>query len=138
MDSWVGRSPGEGNSSCLENPMDRGTWWATVQRVTRVQSGLAIKPPPPPTHYKNTYIDVCVYRYMCVDRRVNILSPILSLLNFHSSSLKHLQPSKSQAGEKVSVCVFCEQPNGSPHRKKLRPPANSQKVTAASCQQSRR
>lgn len=71
---------------------------------------------------------------MCVDRWVNILSPILSLLNFHSSSLEHLQPSKSQAGEKVSVCVFCEQPKGSPHRKKLRPPANSQKVTAASCQ----
>ena len=33
-----GRSPGEGNSqllqySCLENPMDRGAWWATVHRV---------------------------------------------------------------------------------------------------------
>ena len=30
-----GRSPGEGNSNtlqyfCLENPMDRGAWWATV------------------------------------------------------------------------------------------------------------
>ena len=29
-----GRSPGEGNGnplqdSCLENPMDRGAWWAT-------------------------------------------------------------------------------------------------------------
>ena len=35
-----GRSPGGGygNSvqySCLENPMDRGTWWATVHRVTK-------------------------------------------------------------------------------------------------------
>ena len=34
-----GRSPGEGNGnplqySCLENPMDRGAWWATVHRVT--------------------------------------------------------------------------------------------------------
>ena len=34
-----GRSPGEGNGnplqySCLENPMDRGGWWATVHRVT--------------------------------------------------------------------------------------------------------
>ena len=33
-----GRSPGEGNSnplqySCLENPMDRGAWWATVHGV---------------------------------------------------------------------------------------------------------
>ena len=32
------RSPGEGNGnplqySCLENPTDRGTWWATVHRV---------------------------------------------------------------------------------------------------------
>ena len=30
-----GRCPGEGNGnplqySCLENPMDRGAWWATV------------------------------------------------------------------------------------------------------------
>ena len=34
-----GRSPGEGNDrplqySCLENPMDRGAWWATVHEVT--------------------------------------------------------------------------------------------------------
>ena len=33
-----GRSPGGGHgnplsSSCLENPMDRGVWWATVHRV---------------------------------------------------------------------------------------------------------
>jgi len=32
------RSPGEGNGnplqySCLENPMDGGTWWATVHGV---------------------------------------------------------------------------------------------------------
>ena len=26
-----GRSPGEGRYSCLENPMDRGAWWATVR-----------------------------------------------------------------------------------------------------------
>ena len=35
----LGRSPGEGNSnplqySCLENPMDRGAWWATVRGIT--------------------------------------------------------------------------------------------------------
>ena len=33
------RSPGGGHDnplqySCLENPMDRGVWWATVHRVT--------------------------------------------------------------------------------------------------------
>ena len=36
----LGRSPGEGNVnplqySCLENPMDRGAWWATVRGVTK-------------------------------------------------------------------------------------------------------
>ena len=36
----LGRSSGEGNGnslqySCLENPMDRGTWWAAVQGVTK-------------------------------------------------------------------------------------------------------
>ena len=36
-----GRSPGEGNGnplqhSLLENPMDRGAWWATVHGVPRV------------------------------------------------------------------------------------------------------
>ena len=35
-----GRSPGEGNGnplhySCLENPMDRGDWHATVHRVAK-------------------------------------------------------------------------------------------------------
>ena len=35
-----GRSPGGGHGnplqySCLENPMDRGDWWATVHRVTQ-------------------------------------------------------------------------------------------------------
>ena len=37
----LGRSPGEGNGnplqySCLENPTDRGAWWATVHRSQRV------------------------------------------------------------------------------------------------------
>ena len=39
---WLGRSPGEENAyplqySCRENFMDRGDWWATVPRVTRVR-----------------------------------------------------------------------------------------------------
>ena len=34
------RSPGEGNGnplhcSCLENPMDRGAWWATVHGIAK-------------------------------------------------------------------------------------------------------
>ena len=39
----LGRSPGEGNGnplqcSCLENPMDRGAWRATVHEVTKSQT----------------------------------------------------------------------------------------------------
>ena len=37
---WLGRSPGGGHSnplqdSCLENPIDRGAWRATVHRVAQ-------------------------------------------------------------------------------------------------------
>ena len=52
QDTWVqylgpipgsGRSLREGNGyalqySCLENPMDRGAWWATVHGVKRSQT----------------------------------------------------------------------------------------------------
>ena len=43
-----GKSPGEGNGnplqySCLENPMDRGSWQATVYEVARVGHDLATK-----------------------------------------------------------------------------------------------
>ena len=51
----LGRYPGEGNGnplqySCLENPMDREAWWATVNGVTRVGHNLATKLPPPRTY----------------------------------------------------------------------------------------
>ena len=42
----LGRSTGEGNGnplqySCLENPMDRGAWWATVHGVTESRTQLS-------------------------------------------------------------------------------------------------
>ena len=41
------RSPGGGNGtplqySCLENPMDRGAWWATVHGVIKSQTRLSM------------------------------------------------------------------------------------------------
>ena len=41
-----GRSPGEGNGnqlqySCLENPMDRGAWWAIVHVVAKSSTRLS-------------------------------------------------------------------------------------------------
>ena len=46
FDPWIGKFPGEGNSnplqnSCLENPMDRGAWWATAHGVAQNQTRLS-------------------------------------------------------------------------------------------------
>ena len=54
----LGRSPGGGHGnllqySCLENPVDRGAWWTTVQRVAKSQTRLTdctLSPTPLPTH----------------------------------------------------------------------------------------
>ena len=48
-----GRSAGEGNGnplqySCLGNPINKGTWQATVHGVARVRYDLVTKPTPPP------------------------------------------------------------------------------------------
>ena len=45
FDPWAGRPTGEGHGnpfqySCLENPMDRGAWLATVHRVTKSRTQL--------------------------------------------------------------------------------------------------
>ena len=46
FDPWVRKIPGRGNGnplqySCLENPMDRGTWWATVHGFAKSQTWLS-------------------------------------------------------------------------------------------------
>ena len=48
QETWVGRSPGEGNDGplqyyCLGNPMDRGAWQAAVHEVARVGHDLVTK-----------------------------------------------------------------------------------------------
>ena len=50
---WSGRSPGAGKHnplkySCLENPIDGGTWWAIVHGVTESRTQLS-------THTKKNY-----------------------------------------------------------------------------------
>ena len=44
----LGRSPREGHGNplqyaCLDSPMDRGAWWATVHRVAKSQARLMTK-----------------------------------------------------------------------------------------------
>ena len=54
----LGRSPGEGNGnpiqySCLENPMDRGSWWASVHGVAKSRTELEQLSIAPTDHYIN-------------------------------------------------------------------------------------
>ena len=62
-----GRSPGKGNGhplqySCLESPMERGAWWATVCVVMRVRHDLVTKPPPEPEHeYVSKVLSLFLY-----------------------------------------------------------------------------
>ena len=58
-----GRSSGEGNinsldSSCLEIPMDRGAWWATVRGVINIQARLS-------TYHCRTYYTIILV-FMCI------------------------------------------------------------------------
>ena len=58
----LGRSPGEehGNPlqySCLENPMDRGAWWATVH------GGCKKLDTTEATQYAHACISMCMYIY---------------------------------------------------------------------------
>ena len=66
----LGISPVEGNGnplqySCLENPVDRGAWQATVHEVTKSQSQLSKGahryPETPRTAYSNN--DVLLQKY---------------------------------------------------------------------------
>ena len=57
LTSGLGRSPGGGNGnplqySCLENPMDRGHWWAVVHGVTESQTQVS-------THTHNYIMLMC-------------------------------------------------------------------------------
>ena len=41
--SGLGESPGGGHGNplqyfCLENPMDRGTWWTTIHMITKSET----------------------------------------------------------------------------------------------------
>ena len=56
----LGRAPGGGNSnplqcSCLENPKDRGAWWATVHGVTKSLTWLSM-------HHNHWAID----KHLCI------------------------------------------------------------------------
>ena len=85
---WSGRSPGEGNGnplqySCLKNPMDRGTWQARVQGVTRVGHDLVTKLLPHKWNitFKN-YESLC-----CTPETYNIVNQLYLNLKRNFKSL---------------------------------------------------
>ena len=60
-----GRFPGEGNDnplqySCLENPMDRGAWWATVHGIAKSRTLLS------------DFTFVLFYVYLCIHIYIHI------------------------------------------------------------------
>ena len=73
---WSVRSPGEGNDSplqysCLEEPLDKGAWWATVQGAAKVRQDLVTKSPTSMcvcvcihTH-THTHIYICSVQFSC-------------------------------------------------------------------------
>ena len=89
----LGRSPGEGNGnplqySCLENPMDREAWQATVHGVTRVGHDLVTKPPPPVL--SKCILDHYLIRH-CTNRQNSSLLqiPLRAKWSLHASSQDH-------------------------------------------------
>ena len=76
FDPWVGKIPGEGNGyplqySCLEDSMDRGSWWATVHGFA-VRHDLATntflhkcKPLKPAILMINIYFLLAFFLCMC-------------------------------------------------------------------------
>ena len=70
----LGRSPGEGNGnplqySCLGNSLDKGTWWATVDRVAKSQTQLYV--------YLNTYVYMNMYVFGYVQFSLSVMSDSL-------------------------------------------------------------
>ena len=74
-----GRSPGEGNGnpfqySCLNNPMDRGAWQATVHRLTKSQTRL-----------KGLSMHICISLLNSFNRALlminNVLGTVITKIN---------------------------------------------------------
>ena len=115
------RSPGEGNGnplqdSCLENPMDRGDWQATVHGVTIVGHDLATKPPPQVEVYVIANIRILTLAKIANSYPPDVCFSFLellpgtaaqsgnTLLNFSTFSLGHVTCSFQQKQEEV-MCI---------------------------------
>ena len=87
------RSPGEGNGNpfqyfCLENPMDRGAWWATVHKLTESEATQGLS-----HHSKDTISQLShICRYWGVRTSMYLFGGYISTSNTsHLLSLTYLQ-----------------------------------------------
>ena len=102
----LGRYPGEWNGnplqdSSLENPMDRGAWWATIHGIARVGHDLAAKPSPP---RDIDYSSLCSTVNLCCLSTFYLFFPVLFIfllynivvafaINWHESAMDlHVLP----------------------------------------------
>ena len=70
--SWLGRSPGEGYGyplqySCLENPINRGAWWAIMQGVAEsdMTKRLYTFPFPSPFRLHGPFLQLLSCKQLC-------------------------------------------------------------------------
>ena len=69
-----GRPPGEGNGnplqySCLENPIDRDAWWATVHGIAKSRTQLSdftFSISFLSIHKSIKYTYLCMYKHLCI------------------------------------------------------------------------
>ena len=128
-----GRSPGEGHGnqlqySCLENPMDRGAWRATVHRVPKSQTRLK---------RLSTHVQWPWPPFLCTTSiPVNMPSPVLSY-TYPTKALAIAQKLECSRGPAVYSPAHCTWPHlplltllG---RGPLVPPSHFGLVAAAPC-----
>ena len=80
---------GKGNLfqySCLENPIDRGAWQATVHGVARVGHDLATKSPPSPCSKLCYALNLCCPIYQTLTAACKLKIQFLSCPGYISSA----------------------------------------------------
>ena len=85
FDPWVGKIPWgrkwQHLSPCLENPMDRGAWQATIHGVTKSRTGPSDWAH---TQYQETVYQIVSYNEDCSDHHISAVSGYLTQKSFDS------------------------------------------------------
>ena len=108
------RSPGGGDGnplrySCLKNFMDRGSWWATVHRVTKSQTGLSSSHTHTHTHTHTHAIDIllaiCHSQLLCQLAWFSLRISVPILAHCPSALCQHRLKTNKQKHTQDLLCV---------------------------------